>query len=320
MSLHKAKILGIGVTTDSKQSILEEVGKYLKKPAADSLQRSAIEQKPFVIVTPNPEQVVLAQKDIHFREILNQADVAIPDGVGLLAAMRLLVKQSAISHQLSAIKRIPGIELMEDLVEIAAKEGVKIGLIGGRDGVAVKALECLQRKHHGLEGIALELPELSIADNRLVWKYYGRSIMNYGMNNEQHPIIHNTNPILHSTETVGEYIQKIVQHLVEQNVRLVFVGLGAPKQEYVIEAISQQLSANSQNISADSGELQAGSCILMSVGGSFDEISGRIPRSPRIIDQMGLKWLWRLVLEPWRWRRQLALIRFVWLVIHEKMR
>src|SRR3989344_7490267 len=102
MGLNKTKVLGINVTTNSRVEILEEIKKYLKSGANTS-------EKSFTIVTPNPEQIVLAQKDKHFADVLNGADVAIPDGIGLALVMRL--------------KKIPGVEFMEDVVAIAAKEG-----------------------------------------------------------------------------------------------------------------------------------------------------------------------------------------------------
>lgn len=58
----------------------------------------------------------------------------------------------------------------------------------------------------------------------------------------------------------------------------------------------------------------------MSVGGSFPEISDRIPRAPRWVDHIGLKWLWRLIVEPWRWRRQLALLQFIWLMMRKRFK
>ena len=53
----------------------------------------------------------------------------------------------------------------------------------------------------------------------------------------------------------------------------------------------------------------------MGVGGAFDYLAGRAVRAPQIVRDLGMEWLWRLVQDPWRWRRQLALLKFVWLVI-----
>ena len=236
MGLYKKKILGIAITTNTREEILEEVEKSL----AESGKR---EEKPFIIVTPNPEQIILAQKEKHFAQVLNNADVAIPDGVGIVWAIQ---KNDASL----AIKRIAGVEFMEDLVGLAAKEAHTIGLIGGWHGVALAALERLQKKYVGLSGWAIEPEEKTI--------------------------------------------EEIVQKIADTNTRLVFVGLGAPKQEYFIEKLQAPV-------------------VAMAAGGSFDIIAGRTPRAPFILRAIGIEWLWRLVMEPWRWRRQLALLKFIWL-------
>ncbi|MBI5620430.1 hypothetical protein HY949_01495, partial [Candidatus Gottesmanbacteria bacterium] len=77
MSLHATKIFGISVTVSSKKEILEEIQKYLLGNPKSEIRNPKQGAKPFVIVTPNPEQIVLAQNDKHFAEILNQTDVAI---------------------------------------------------------------------------------------------------------------------------------------------------------------------------------------------------------------------------------------------------
>lgn len=232
MRLNTIKILGIDITTDDKQFILEEIQKYPKKS--------------LVIVTPNPEQIVLAKQDNNFARILNQADIAIPDGVGVAIA--------------AGVTRIPGVEFMEDLVQIAAKRGDTIGLIGGYDGLAVKALECLSRRTSGLRGWALEPEQAGLSE--------------------------------------------IVQKIRATKTRMVFVGLGAPKQEEYIEKLCSKFKVQS---------------IFMSVGGSFDIIAGRVKRAPVLIRSIGFEWIWRLLQEPWRWRRQLALVKFMGLVIIAKI-
>ena len=56
---------------------------------------------------------------------------------------------------------------------------------------------------------------------------------------------------------------------------------------------------------------QSGAIIGLGVGGAFDFISGRARRAPRWMREHGLEWLHRLARQPWRWRRMLALPRFV---------
>lgn len=85
---------------------------------------------------------------------------------------------------------------------------------------------------------------------------------------------------------------------------LLFAGLGFPKQEYWL-----------------SEHLRATGCGAgIGVGGSFDVISGNLQRAPEQWRKLGLEWLYRLVKEPQRWRRQLALPHFVLLVAAESVR
>ena len=55
------------------------------------------------------------------------------------------------------------------------------------------------------------------------------------------------------------------------------------------------------------------------VGGSFDVLAGTVPRAPRVWRRAGLEWLYRLIREPSRWRRQLALPRFAFAATREAM-
>ncbi|MBI5619834.1 WecB/TagA/CpsF family glycosyltransferase [Candidatus Gottesmanbacteria bacterium] len=292
MSLNAVKMLGISITTSPKKEILEHLQKYLLQNPKSQIQNPKKPVKPLVIVTPNPEQIIYAQKNKHFAEILNQADVAIPDGIGIVLAGRFL-QETGDRGQGTEIKgRIAGVELMEDLVAMAAERGYPIALIGGRGRVAVEALECLRQKYPGLVGWAQEPGELQLGN-------------------------------LGDVSDLGEKIQKT-------NTRLVFVGLGAPKQEFFIERLSLSLRGASlratrqshvktkQEIASPSVRSRNDNLIMMSVGGSFDIISGRTLRAPLFIRNVGLEWLWRLARQPWRWRRQLALVKFFWLVLKTK--
>jgi N-acetylglucosaminyldiphosphoundecaprenol N-acetyl-beta-D-mannosaminyltransferase len=55
--------------------------------------------------------------------------------------------------------------------------------------------------------------------------------------------------------------------------------------------------------------------VCIGVGGAFDYLAGVRPLAPRWLRRIGLEWLHRLVTQPWRWRRMLALPRFVWRVL-----
>ncbi|MEO8581658.1 MAG: WecB/TagA/CpsF family glycosyltransferase [Patescibacteria group bacterium] len=84
----------------------------------------------------------------------------------------------------------------------------------------------------------------------------------------------------------------------------VFVALGAPYQE---EWVSQHREALQK----------AGVKCVMVVGGAFDVLTGKVQRAPDLIQHIGFEWGWRLLQQPWRWRRQLRLIEFVKLVLQQ---
>jgi N-acetylglucosaminyldiphosphoundecaprenol N-acetyl-beta-D-mannosaminyltransferase len=101
----------------------------------------------------------------------------------------------------------------------------------------------------------------------------------------------------------AEETAEVVAAIRASGAGLLFVGLGFPRQEYWLH---EHL-----------GETGCGAGI--GVGGSFDVISGRIERAPAMLRRFGLEWLYRLVKEPHRWRRQLALPYFVWLVALDEL-
>lgn len=80
---------------------------------------------------------------------------------------------------------------------------------------------------------------------------------------------------------------------------LLFIALGHGKQEKWIKGNINQVPAK----------------VFMGVGGAFDYLSGSVPRAPKGLRDLGLEWLFRLVIQPWRIKRQLALFEYLWLII-----
>jgi len=60
--------------------------------------------------------------------------------------------------------------------------------------------------------------------------------------------------------------------------------------------------------------------VAIGVGGTFDVLAGQSRRPPALVKWLRCIWLFRLIVEPWRWRRQLALMRFALLVLYAAMR
>jgi N-acetylglucosaminyldiphosphoundecaprenol N-acetyl-beta-D-mannosaminyltransferase len=82
-------------------------------------------------------------------------------------------------------------------------------------------------------------------------------------------------------------------------VHALLVAYGAPRQERWIERNQAAL----------------GVPLAMGIGGVFDFMAGRVPRAPARLRALGLDWAYRLYQQPSRWRRQLALPRFVALAL-----
>ncbi len=95
----------------------------------------------------------------------------------------------------------------------------------------------------------------------------------------------------------------IVETIRNSGTRILFVGLGSPRQEMWL----------ARNVRA------SGCGAGIGVGGSFDVISGRVKRAPMIWRQLGIEWLYRLIRDPRRLRRQLALPYFIWLVMLDRL-
>ncbi len=100
------------------------------------------EGSPRQICTANPEFVMAAQKDREFLQLLNHADLVIPDGVGLLWAAR---QQGAYLPE-----RVAGSDLIYRLAEVAAQRGWRLYFLGATEGVAQRAADVLQARYPGL--------------------------------------------------------------------------------------------------------------------------------------------------------------------------
>ncbi len=65
---------------------------------------------------------------------------------------------------------------------------------------------------------------------------------------------------------------------------------------------------------------QTGARVAMGVGAAFDFVAGVQKRAPRWLQHLGLEWLYRLIQQPWRWRRMLSLPQAAWLVFWQRFR
>jgi N-acetylglucosaminyldiphosphoundecaprenol N-acetyl-beta-D-mannosaminyltransferase len=94
---------------------------------------------------------------------------------------------------------------------------------------------------------------------------------------------------------------ELLAEIREARLDFLFVALGAPLQELWLQ----------ENLAASGAKIGIG------VGGSFDVLSGRLSRAPKWMRRLGLEWLFRMSLQPARFRRTPALFRFVVRVLAE---
>lgn len=240
---HRRAILGVlvhDVTEDEAVALVE---------------RFLAEGGPHQVVTVNPEFVMRTRRDGAFRETLNQADLAVPDGVGLILAARLLGQPFR--------GRVPGVELTWRVAALAAARGYRLFLLGAAPGVAEEAGRRLQAAYRDLiiAGTCAGSPDPA------------------------------------EEGEIRARIRAAAPHIL-------LVAYGAPQQDLWLRRNLPALDV----------------AVGIGVGGTLDYISGRVPRAPAWMRRGGLEWLYRLVRQPWRWRRMLALPAFALLACAEAVR
>lgn len=207
------------------------------------------------ICTVNPEFVMAAQHDRGFMMVLNQADLCLPDGIGILWAARWCGRPLR--------ERVAGVDSVDRIAGSAEREGWRLYLLGASPGVAERTAMILQGRY----------PSVQVAGT-----YAG--------------------------SPAPDAEEEIVAHINAANADVLFVAYGAPRQDKWIARNAEHLDVR----------------VAMGVGGAFDFIAGVARRAPPWMQSVGLEWLHRLLCEPWRWRRQLALLRFAWAIVRHGRR
>ncbi len=177
--MQRVEIFSLPITIGSFEQIFSQIKNRI-------FQR----QKTFV-VTANATIVVKTIEDPEYRKIVQSADLILPDGFGVVLAIKKFHKKSS--------ERITGIDMLIKLCEVAAKDGLKVFLLGGRPEVVERAAKNLEKTygqiiagyHHGYfdgEG-PVELIESSKADLLFVGMGVPKQEVWIGKNFEKVPAI-----------------------------------------------------------------------------------------------------------------------------------
>ena len=174
----------------------------------------------------------------------------------------------ALRYRVRRIRPQLGSRLMLALCAEAAARQVPVALIGGRDDPSVAQIR--------------RALETRFADLRVVYAYAP-------------PF----RPLTPDEEDA------MLASLAASGARLVFLGIGCPKQE-------QWMARHTRRVAG----------AMIGVGAAFDTIAGTVPAAPALVHRMGLEWAFRLMREPRRlWRRYASSApRFVWLLTADAMR
>lgn len=239
----KISILGVKIDNIT----LEESGDITKKLIEKSNKSCEI------IVAPNTEFVMCAQRDKEFFDILKKAKLATPDSIGIMIGAKLQKKKFK--------ERIPGQAYFREVIRKAEIEGWSVYILGGTEEVIEKAVANVKK----------DFPKVNIIG-------------------------------YHEGYFVKDSEEEVINQINELQPNVLFVAMGAPKQE-------KWIYKNKDKLKVD---------VAAGQGGTLDYEAGRIKRAPKFIQKIGMEWFWRLMLQPSRIIRMRVLPIFLIKLVFKK--
>jgi len=267
----KYDILGVDVDALTRA----QAASYIIEWVGDTGRPAAVAVKPYV------EFIDQAKRDPAAQQLLQNAELCLPDGVALQWAANfryrsgrhwwdvvtrgasIVLRPSAITDPLP--ERFSGITFTTQLLEVCQSHKLTVFLIGSPiESNISRTATVLRQRFAGLDIVGTFPGHFSAS---------------------------------------GE--KQLVEQLQQVKPDIILIGLGFPKQEQLATRLAGQL---------DHG-------FLIGEGGSFDyqELGGTVRRAPSWMQHQGLEWLWRLIQQPSRIGRQLAIPRFIWQMWRQKL-
>lgn len=241
----KIDILGNKIDAIMPKDVLNKINEHIANPDSGFMH----------IITADSLALVRTQNDPEFQKIMDNAEMVVPDGAGIVWAADF------IGTPLPS--RVPGVALVSQICELSNENKHKLFLIGSKPGIAEKAAETLKEKYNAhIVGVE--------------HGYFAKD---------------------------SEDEEKMLQKIQDSKADIVFVALGVPRQEDFITKLRKY----------------AKHIVAIGVGGSFDVISGTLPRAPQWMQRFGMEWLFRLCLEPKRIVRIMEIPLFVINVMRYKL-
>ncbi|NRF96033.1 WecB/TagA/CpsF family glycosyltransferase [Paenibacillus frigoriresistens] len=215
---------------------------------------NVIEQRqPHQVITANPIMVMAAQEDPAYLSMMQRAELIVPDGTGVVWAAKYVGEP--------VVERVPGYDLIHELMKVGESKGWKVYLLGASNEVIQAAAEKLRTTY----------PRIKLVGVR-------------------------------DGYFKDEQDAEVIQDILDAAPDILLVGRSAANQEPWIGKYKQQI----------------GVPVMMGVGGSFDVLSGKLKRAPVLFQKLRLEWFYRLMQEPWRYKRMLLLPKFALKVMRDK--
>ena len=258
------------------------------KSVISQIEQFILSKKSHLVVTPDTLAILRAQKDVEYYKIIQGANLVTPDGAGILWATSTLYQPLK--------ERVAGIDIIQGICQLAAKKAYSIYLLGAAPGITKETSLKLMKKYPGLK----------IVGNHHGY-FYASSLSDkmFRCNIEK-----NANTNVKNKDSEIEYNKNkeeeiIIQEINDKKPDILLVAMGVPRQE---KWIAINLKSKRLNVP-----------VCMGVGGSFDVLSGKIPRAPLWMQKHGMEWVYRFIKQPKRTFHTLALFYFMSLVIMGKI-
>lgn len=149
-------------------------------------------------------------------------------------------------------ERVAGSDLLEPVLRLAATKGWRVYFLGAAPGVAEKAAQ-VARERFGTNVVGTDSPMVKVDD--------------------------------------AAQVSRIAEQLAAAKPELIMMAFGAPKQEFLMDRVAEQVKP----------------AVMLGIGASLDFLAGTVKRAPALLRKTGFEWLYRLTQEPGRlWRRYLV--------------
>jgi N-acetylglucosaminyldiphosphoundecaprenol N-acetyl-beta-D-mannosaminyltransferase len=129
---NRLNILNVWVDPVDMNGALERVERFVEEG-----------DRPHSVFAVNPEKNFSVPRDPQLHKVFSEADLLIPDGIGVVMAARLLYRVR--------LARVPGVEMMDEICRLSARKGYRVFIYGAKEEVSAKAVETMLNRYPSLE-------------------------------------------------------------------------------------------------------------------------------------------------------------------------